>query len=97
MEKEQIRNEVLDLTKSLRDFKIIKHPKLEYYIGIDKVKDSRDTHLYTYALVQRNDRTNTIVFCKQTRNKKDFDLEVYQLQKIFDATVIEEVNKYSEA
>lgn len=64
----------------------IKGPK--YIIGVD----TYDENANTYCLVRILDENQEVILTKTICDKKEFDKEVENLSKYFDAVIIKEVN-----
>ena len=62
----------------------VKRPK--YYIGVDKYKGSPSC----YCLTRELNGTVDIILIKRSNNEEEFDAEVNNLAKYFNATIIKE-------
>ncbi len=76
------------INKRLRDqIEKNKNTEIEFRIGIDKTDKNR----LSYCFVRAIDKTNIeVLLLKTMNNEQDFDLEVFHLQKIFNAIVVTE-------
>jgi hypothetical protein len=61
-----------------------------WYIGID----TYDTNYLTYVLAYKNNLQTQIVLSNHRNTKLEFDKEVENLKKYFDAVEIKEMNNY---
>jgi invasion protein IalB len=67
--------------------KELQNIEVEYRIGVSKI----DKENFTYCLVRAVDKINIdFLLLKTIKNENEFDFEVHNLQKIFNALVIEE-------
>ena len=63
--------------------------KPEYFIGID----TYDSESLTYCLSMKFGESNNIILLKTMRDRQDFDEEVKNLAKYFDAVIIKSITE----